>query len=167
MLTQEQATRDAILRAFTALTEATAQDDVVVIFYAGHGSQMTDLEGDEPTGYDSTMMPCDSAGWSGQNRDITDDEISVYLDALGARTSYITLIFDCCHSGTITRDVPAAKVRAVPRDERPRDVLASMRGALPRSALPATAAQPSGPSGWIPLGEKYVMIAGCRDLETS
>src|SRR5262245_60778831 len=50
LLTDTQATREGILNAFDALVAATGTDDMVVIHYAGHGSQMTDVEGDEPSG---------------------------------------------------------------------------------------------------------------------
>ncbi|MFN8574693.1 MAG: caspase family protein [Gemmatimonadaceae bacterium] len=162
LLTNAEATRDAILAAFDALVAATGKDDVVVVHYAGHGSQMTDLEGDEPSGRDSTMVPCDSAGWQGQNRDITDDEIALKLEALGGKTSFITLIFDCCHSGTITRDVGAPKARSLPPDTRSKEELLKFREPVP---IP-TQGEP-GPSGWMAIADKYVLIAGCRDDESS
>ncbi|MES2304990.1 MAG: caspase family protein [Gemmatimonadota bacterium] len=162
LLENEAATRDAILAAFDALIAATNHDDVVVITYAGHGSQMTDLEGDEPTGLDSTIMPYDSEGWQGKNRDITDDEIGLKLQALGERTSCITLIFDSCHSGTITRDAMGTGGRSVPADTRAPAALgrSPVPGVLPDSGA-------TGPSGWMPVTEKYVVISGCRDEETS
>ena len=118
LLTNGQATRDAILSAFDALIAATSTDDIVVIHYAGHGSRMTDREGDEPSGFDSTIMPFDSGRAPHENRDITDDEIQLKLEALCAKTSYATLVFDACHSGTITRDVFGGKVRGVTADRR-------------------------------------------------
>jgi len=157
------ATRDAILLAFDSLIAATGAGDVVVIHYAGHGSQMTDLEGDEPTGLDSTIMPFDSEGWQGLNRDITDDEIGLKLDALGERTSCITLIFDSCHSGTMTRDALGAGARSMPPDLRP----ASALGRAPVTKAVSPTPSRSGPSGWMPVSEKCVVISGCRDEETS
>ena len=61
LLADEQATRAGILAAFDALVAATGPDDIVVIHYAGHGSQMADREGDEPSGFDSTIVPFDAA----------------------------------------------------------------------------------------------------------
>ena len=163
VLLDGQATRDGILAAFDALIASTGHDDIVVIHYAGHGSQMTDLEGDEPTGLDSTIMPYDSEGWQGKNRDITDDEIGLKLHALGERTSYITLIFDSCHSGTITRDALGAQGRSMPPDLRP----AAELGRTPVPGVMGSGMQKAGPSGWMPMTEKYVLISGCRDEETS
>ena len=163
VLLDAEAKRDDILAAFDALIAATAQDDIVVIHYAGHGSQMTDLEGDEPTGLDSTIMPYDSEGWQGTNRDITDDEIGLKLHALGERTSYITLIFDSCHSGTITRDALGAQGRSVQADLR----AAAELGRTPVPGIARAGTQKAGPSGWMPMAEKYLLISGCRDEETS
>ena len=42
------------------LVARIGQDDIVVFHYSGHGSQMTDLEGDEPDGLDETIVPYDS-----------------------------------------------------------------------------------------------------------
>src|SRR5262245_21791804 len=47
MLTDEQATRDSILAAMAALTSRIGEGDIVLFHYSGHGSQMTDREGDE------------------------------------------------------------------------------------------------------------------------
>lgn len=163
VLENGEATRAAILAAFDALIAATGRDDIVVIHFAGHGSQMTDLEGDEPSGLDSTIMPFDTEGWQGDNRDITDDEIGLMLDALGARTSYITLIFDSCHSGTITRDAVGANGRSVQADTRP----ASELKRQPVAGVARATTRSAGPSGWMPMTEKYVLISGCRDEETS
>ncbi len=163
LLADAEATRDAILAALDALVEQTGQDDIVVIHYAGHGSQMTDREGDEPDGMDETIMPFDSEGRWGVNRDITDDEIHLRLTGLGQKTSYTTLIFDSCHSGTITRDAFGVKSRSVEPDTRP-------VSELPPSPIPEAARQAMrepGPSGWMPLTDQYVLLAGCRDEETS
>jgi len=164
-LTNDQATRDAILSALDALVERTGRDDIVVIQYAGHGSQMQDREGDESSGWDNTIMPFDCHRGQLANRDyrdITDDEIHLRLQALAKKTSFITLIFDSCHSGTITRDAFGVESRGIERDSRAVDQ-------LPPSPIPsdARAAKAPGPSGWMPLSDSYVLMAGCHDNETS
>jgi hypothetical protein len=161
-LLNEQATREGILAAFDTLIANTGKDDLVVIHYAGHGSQMTDREGDEPSGFDSTLVPVDSGRTPNDNRDITDDEIHLKLVALGKKTSFTTLIVDACHSGTITRDAFGAKARAIEPDRRP--VADLPPSPIPGGHLPRTR---SASSGWLPLADKYVLIAGCRDEERS
>lgn len=172
VLKNGMATRARILSAFDRLIQQTGTDDVVVIHYAGHGSQMTDREGDEPSGLDSTIVPVDSASWSGarrDQRDITDDEIHLRLLALGEKTSFTTLIFDCCHSGTISRDGFGAMTRSVPPDTRPVEQLppspipAALQEAMRAGRTRGSAGK--GRSGWLPLEGKYVLIAGCRDEE--
>jgi hypothetical protein len=155
-----EATRDAILAAFDALAAATGPDDIVVVHYAGHGSQMRDREGDEPSGFDSTLMPFDTGREPHENRDITDDEIHQKLAAIAARTPHVTVLVDACHSGTVTRDAFGAKTRAVEPDLRPVSALppsSIVRREAPRSR--------SGAGGWLPLADRYVLIAGCRDDE--
>jgi hypothetical protein len=163
MLTNDEATREAIVRELDALVDRTGTDDIVVMHFAGHGSMMTDREGDEPSGLDSTIMPVDSEGWSGDNRDITDDEIHLRLVELGEKTRYTTLIFDCCHSGTITRDTFGASSRSWPPDTRP-------VSELPPSPIPKElwgATRGEGSNRMASLGGSYVMMAGCRDEEKS
>jgi hypothetical protein len=139
------------------------KDDIVVIYFSGHGSRMRDREEIGDKGWDETIMPCDSGRKPDPNWDITDDEIYVYLKQLAAKTPYITLIFDSCHSGTITRDAFGARSRGVERDDRPIEELP------PSSVLPELAreAMDAGFSGWLPLSEQYVLIAGCKDWEKS
>jgi len=75
LLKDEQATRNGILEAMDYLTKTAERNDIVVIYYSGHGSQMTDREGDEPSGLDDTIVPYDSGRFPNENRDISDDEI--------------------------------------------------------------------------------------------
>jgi hypothetical protein len=161
LLRNEQASRDRILSEFDALVARTDKDDIVIIHYAGHGSQMTDREGDEPDGMDETIVPFDSGRGQDPNRDITDDEIHLRLVKLGEKTPFTTLIFDSCHSGTITRDAFGMKSRSIPPDTR-RDLPTSP---IPRELWPDL--HEAAQSAWMPSGGKYVLIAGCRDEETS
>jgi Caspase domain len=161
-LLDQDATRDGILAALEALAGRVEDDDVVVIHYSGHGSQMTDREGDEPDGKDETLVPHDSGRVPHPNRDITDDELYAWIRDVTGTTQNLTLVFDCCHSGTITRDVFGDGSRWVEPDDRP-------TSELPPSTVPDIArgaARDTGPSDWLPIG-KYVLIAGCQDDESS
>ncbi|MCY2991033.1 MAG: caspase family protein [Planctomycetota bacterium] len=164
MLTDGEATQAGIRSAFQRLLDETGTDDVVVVFYAGHGSQMTDREGDEPDGLDETIVPHDSGRDPQPNRDITDDELYFVVLELSKKTPHITLIFDSCHSATITRDVFGVGSRSIPADERGVED-------LPPSPIadktPLVLGSNLGPSGWLPLGSRYVLLAGCRAEESS
>ena len=174
-LQNSKATRDAILAQFDALTKNVRAGDKVVIYYSGHGSRVKDREGDEPDGFDDTIVPHDSGRENHPNRDITDDEIYVFLRRLTDKTQHCTLIFDSCHSGGISRDTFGAAARSVEPDLRtpaqhqaagsaerplPPDLIAEIKTAR-------SAARSVENSGWLPLYEKYVLIAGCRSDQRS
>jgi hypothetical protein len=178
LLTDEHATREAILGAFDRLVDRTATGDLVVVHYSGHGSQVPDLEGDEPDGLDETIVPHDSGradpetGSGPANRDITDDEIYERLRKLSAKTDAITLIFDSCHSGTISRDAFGELTRYVEPDlraesGRPKPSVSPEAIAELKQALQSSGSRDVGPTGFLPLNSSYVLIAGCSDKERS
>ncbi|MBN1400492.1 MAG: caspase family protein [Anaerolineae bacterium] len=164
LLRNAEATRAAILGAMHDLLGRVAANDLVVLHYSGHGSQMTDREQDEADGKDETIVPHDSSHLGGENRDISDDEINAWLQRLTALTPYVTLIFDCCHSGTLSRDAFGAQARWVEPDLRPIEE-------LPPSPLDKAAVRGMnravGASGWFPPDDRHVLIAGCADAESS
>jgi hypothetical protein len=173
-LLDDQAGRDDILAALDRLVERTAPGDVVVIQYSGHGSQVPDLEGDEADGLDETIVPHDSGRVNKPNRDITDDEIYERLRRLSAKTDAITLIFDSCHSGTITRDAFGELARWVEPDlrskvdsGRPEPSVSPEAIAELKQGLEAGVSRDVGPTGLLPLGPSHVLIAGCADEERS
>jgi len=162
-LHNKAATRDGILSGMERLLEGAEKDDIIVFHFSGHGSQRKSADLEEGTGMDSTILPHDS-GYEDPypNLGIADNEVNEWLGRLSRKTGYITLTFDCCHSGTMTRDAFAAKTRSVPADTRS----LSAMGVQERSA-PTGAARTRnrGPSGWLELSDSYVVMSGCRDNE--
>ena len=162
ILVDQQATRDSILGAFQDLTERVGKDDVVVISYSGHGSQVPSADGDEADGLDETLVAHDSGRGAYPNRDIVDDEIQQRLRQLGLTTPHITVIFDCCHSGSGVRDAFGDRSRGIPPDLRvpaARARAASVRAVSAGQEQPGTAQEAGRP--------RYVFISGCRDEERS
>jgi hypothetical protein len=159
-LHNEAASREAILAAMQQLLDRVQPDDVVHVHFSGHGSRRTSAAAEQGTGKDSTIMPSDSGRRPLPNLDIVDHEINAWLQKLSAKTRSISLLFDCCHSGTLTRDPFAAKVRAVPDDTRS---LAEM-GVEVSSPSPAPV-RAAGETGWLALSDDYVVLSGCRDNE--
>ncbi len=113
-LTDEQATREGILAALNQFVKDAGAQDTVYIHYSGHGSQVADLNGDEPDdNLDETLVPQD--GRTGTVPDITDDELDAIFAKLPTKRAFIVL--DSCHSGTATRSLEI-RTRSVPQDTR-------------------------------------------------
>ncbi len=113
VLTDERATRAAIMAALDRLVKEAGPDDIVYFHYSGHGSQVKDLNGDEDDGLDETIIPQD--GRTGDVRDIVDDELDEIFARLKTRS--VLIVLDSCHSGTATRSTDI-RTRSVPQDTR-------------------------------------------------
>ncbi len=111
LLLDEQATTAHFKQAFDkALVERARENDVAVVFYAGHGSQAPDKNGDEADNFDETLMLHDAR--TNGIRDMLDDELNQMLARLNKKTRRITVILDSCNSGTATRGPDASTVKA-------------------------------------------------------
>lgn len=86
-------TRDNIMSSLTSMLFSDAT--TIYFHYTGHGSYISDINGDEKDGRDETLVPLDyqRAGM------ITDDDIRAILSLVG-QNKRITMVLDCCHSGT-------------------------------------------------------------------
>ena len=102
LLLDTAATRAAILAAIHRLTADAQPGDVVFFFYAGHGSQRYNSLTARPTKLDQTIVPADA---NEGVFDIRDKELAGLFDALIDKHVILTLIFDSCHSGAITRGI--------------------------------------------------------------
>ena len=88
--------------------------DLVVFFFAGHGSQEWDTNGDEEDGLDETICPTDVVKGN-TDKDIPDDELNQLL--AGIPTDNVAVVLDNCHAGSGTRAVtPFARPRALARN---------------------------------------------------
>ena len=92
------ATRGAILESFGALVRAARPGDVIVFQFAGHGTQVDDLDRDEDDSLDEAFCPADFA----DGRLLIDDDIKSVVASMQPGVN-LTCFIDCCHSGTITR----------------------------------------------------------------
>ena len=115
LLLNGEATRSAIEEGLTGWLASNARPgDNVVVFFAGHGSQMWDEDGDEDDGLDETIAPADVHP-SNTEFDISDDTFNDWLGTLP--TDNVVVILDNCNSGTGTRDVtPFSRSRRLGRD---------------------------------------------------
>jgi hypothetical protein len=111
----ERATRAAIRERIDWLLDGTADGQDRVLYYSGHGAQLPDYNAAETIDHvDECLVPYDFH-WT-QDSAITDDDFLQYYNALPYSAKFFA-IFDCCHSGGLTRD-GARKIRAmVPPDD--------------------------------------------------
>ena len=101
-LHDEQATREAVLGGLRELIGNSRDGDVIVFQYAGHGTQITDQDGDESDGRDEAYCPVDFR--SGAL--LIDDDLAGAVRLLPDGVN-LTVFSDSCHSGTNFRAVPA------------------------------------------------------------
>ncbi len=172
LLLDKAATRDGILAGLADLRRRARPGHQLVFYYSGHGSRIRDREGDEPDGWDETIVPHDGGrkprdGGRAPHpcRDVTDDEIYAWILETSAITPYVTVIADTCYSGTIVRKGRPRRQRGkyVPRDHRavsdlpPSPVAPALRLRRPRK--PGAA--------FLPASDRYVLLAACRAGESA
>ncbi len=111
LLLDGQATTANFKQAFEqALVSRARPGDVAVFYFAGHGSQAKDKNGDEPDAWDETLMLHDAR--TDAARDLLDDELNDLLARLHRKTRDVTVILDSCNSGTATRAPAQSTVMA-------------------------------------------------------
>ena len=98
-LTNERATRQTITAGIEQLLSRSTSGDIVVIQYAGHGTQLPDTDGDESDGFDEAWVPYDY----NDGEFVIDDDIGALFDRHRDRGVELVVFTDCCHSGTSTR----------------------------------------------------------------
>jgi len=115
MLVNQQATKQAIIEAFSGLANKTRPGDAVLIYYSGHGWLMTDenpddLAFDEDKGWHEAMVPYDAVPYPRERAFennptlLMDAEISAALGSMPGRR--MAVIFDSCHAGNGLRSLP-------------------------------------------------------------
>lgn len=97
LLTNQQATRAAILRSIEQhLLGPARKGDVVFYYFAGHGAQVPNAASDEPDRRDESVVPADSRRGAA---DIRDKELRPLFNRILDRGAHLTLLLDHCHSG--------------------------------------------------------------------
>jgi hypothetical protein len=140
VLTDQQATRAAILSALEQhLAKPAAKGDVLLFYFAGHGSQVRNWLSDEDDKLDEALVPADSRLGV---LDIRDKELRPIFNGILDRGARLNIILDNCHSGSGARGLPTgARPRGVKADLR--DVADPANGPRPenRGALVLSATQ--------------------------
>ncbi|MBX3305899.1 MAG: caspase family protein [Nitrospira sp.] len=166
-LTDLKATKTAMQTAIQKLIKSGKKGDTLLLHYSGHGSNVPDDNGDEADHRDEILCPTD-LDWKDTLRD---DWLRKTFNKLKKGVS-LTVIMDCCHSGTITRAIvpPDAPVR-----ERflpcPLDLMATesgrkLRGTVRRRLKKASSGR-SRKSDVVYADIQEMLISGCRATQTS
>lgn len=92
--TEIKPTKDNILNEIKNIIENSNKNDLIFIFYSGHGSYTIDQNNDEIHGYDGLLVPLDL-------NVIKDDELKTLINTYGKQDTTIIALFDCCNSGTL------------------------------------------------------------------
>jgi uncharacterized caspase-like protein len=101
LLKDQEATRDAILRAIREhLVEPVQKGDVVVFHYSGHGSQVRNSKSPERDQLDESIVPADSIRGA---FDVRDKELRGLFNEALAKGARPVVVLDSCHSGSGVR----------------------------------------------------------------
>ncbi len=163
-------TREGIVAAVRELTRDAREDDVVVFYFSGHGSELSG-RGLYAGQRFQTIVTHDSGRGANQNRDIADREIEGWIRDFHRKTPYLTLIFDCCHSGGIA-DLRGGEAvgRRVKADERTAaEAFAPPLRTLLEERPQGGGREPRrGPSGWLRgAGRSAIVLSASAAKEYS
>lgn len=166
-LTDLKATKKAMQTAIQKLIKSGKKGDTLLFHYSGHGSNVPDDNGDEADRRDEILCPTD-LDWKDTLRD---DWLRKTFNKLRKGVN-LTVIMDCCHSGTITRAILPPDA---PRRERflpcPLDFMATesgrkLRGTV-RGQLGKAPRERKRKNDVVHADIQEMLITGCRDTQTS
>jgi pimeloyl-ACP methyl ester carboxylesterase len=165
-LKDEQATRQAIIDNFRQHLCQANSNDVALFYYSGHGSREPaprEFWHLQPNRLNETLVCYESrlpGGW-----DLADKELAKLISEVAQKNPHMTLIFDCCHSGSGTRDpFQETAVREYATDERSRPLDSFIFSPEEIQNLISSDKQTSG---WnLPRGQ-HILFASCQDSETA
>jgi len=138
----ELATHQRILDSMATIAAKAKAGDFVFLQFSGHGSQQPAFnDPSEQDGKDEIFLSADTKMAPADNPTyfpnvLTDNEMAVALTAIRKTGAFVWVIFDSCHSGTMTRGAPDGR-GAVMREIKPRDL------GMPDSVLNSVAPEAS------------------------
>ncbi|QRW07388.1 ICE-like protease (caspase) p20 domain protein [Ceratobasidium sp. AG-Ba] len=169
-LYNHEATRNGIIKALKDLASDSriAEKDPILIYYAGHGTEL-----DAPVGWPTggqkiqSLVPVDEGNMTSDGEKVTsipDRTLGSLLDKLaGAKGDNITVILDCCHSASGTRaltsdvrvrHVEAAKLTAL-RPNTDKEIVSGIRALVVPKRQRRTGSQ------------SHVLLAACGAKESA
>lgn len=162
-----QATKKNMQAAIRALITGASKGDTLLLHYSGHGANVPDNNGDEADGRDEILCPTD-LDWKDP---LTDDWLRSTFNRMKKGVS-LTVIMDCCHSGTNTRAILPPDAPIVPRYlPNPWDIMAEESGrklkGKVRGELRASSRAARKKSDVVHADIPELLITGCRSTQTS
>jgi hypothetical protein len=167
VLTDYDATKKAMQAAIKGLVASARKGDVLLLHYSGHGSNVPDDNGDEADRRDEILCPT-NLDWKDPLRD---DWLRATFDTLKPGVT-LTVIMDCCHSGSNTRAIQPPDAPLIPRYlPNPWDIMAEesgrrLRGKVVGELRSSSRAQRKK-SDVVTANIPELLITGCRDTQTS
>ncbi|WP_207495217.1 caspase family protein [Aridibaculum aurantiacum] len=143
----EEATKDNILSKFISLANVCGKDDVVFIYYAGHGVTLWNSYSPKD-GKNQGILASDL--YSKTSSLIRDNDLKTFVNKMIDKKAVVTFINDCCFAGGLTKAAPIREIDTVGRmrsiryvhkeheDEEDREIEEAMKDTLLSRALPAT-----------------------------
>lgn len=167
LLVDEAATRSRILDDLRSLLMESHAGDVVVFQFAGHGTELDDIDADEVEGTngprDEAICPYDIV----QGAFVIDDDLAEVFATIPDGVN-VTCFIDCCHSGSITRLMVGPAGGDSGRDVRARFLPATAERQEShrrfRERLGLTRGRRRGPTQ---ADMRQVVFSACRDYEVA
>lgn len=160
------ATTAKMKASISALIAGGKKGDVLLLHYSGHGANVPDKNGDEADARDEILCPTD-LDWK---MPLDDDWLRKTIDKLKPGVS-LTVVMDCCHSGTNTRQLAPPDAPIIDRYlPNPWDIMAAESGRKLTGKVRGTLRK-SDPKkrklDAIDAEMPELLITGCTDKQTS
>lgn len=164
ILTDFEATKKRMQAEISRLIGKAKRGDVLLLHYSGHGSNVPDKSGDEADQRDEILCPTD-LDWM---EPLLDDWLRKEFDKLSGGVN-LTVIMDCCHSGTNTRAIQPPDARRIERFlPCPLDLLAAESGRKLTGVVRTTRKRGAKVSNdVVNVDIPELLITGCRSTQTS
>lgn len=159
-LTNGAATTAGISAAFEKqLVNGVTANDSVVFFFSGHGSYVTDVDGDESDGVDEVLITYD-AKLEKPSSLLTDDKMKALIAKLPTKNAWI--VIDSCHSGTAVLGA-GQRAKVYPEGVLPKSDPLGFEGELSGAGAPIVGVAQKGLFG--SKKRPYVFFGACQPDE--
>jgi len=156
-LLTEHATVGVVSKAIRAAAKQLGKGDVFFLTYSGHGGQVKDTNGDEEKDRkDETWVLFD--------RQFVDDELYDLWSSFKAGVR-ILVLSDSCHSGSVTRAIPAILAGGPRARVMPPQIGEKVEAAHPKLYRAIQKAHPGAEKAKVQAS--ILLISGCMDNQVS